>query len=580
MKLIIGSLPGIQFLEDEVAANKGFLKNNYKQMKRVFIITVCFLAIFAKNGISSNIQISNINQYNVDESNQRISFDLEWDDSWRMDSQEPFNYDGVWIFVKYRNCLEKDEGTPGNYNHCWLSTNSSDHTIFASTVDGSSVDMEVEVGLTNIDGTDQGMGIFIYQPAGDRVGSVVIDSLSLLWVSGEQDENTATNSYDIQVVGIEMVNIPTGSYYLGDGTSGNTFRDVTNTTSTNMPVHVTSDAMDFMAASGNGYGNLSPDYGASANVSNDFPNGYNSFWAMKYEISQEQYMQFLNTLSRTCQNYRVATSISTSSSTVTNIYVMSNSTTLQYRNAIVCESSINVGGEPVEFHMDYDGDVTYDEDEDGANIACNYLSNHDVLAYLDWAALRPLTEFEYEKMARGPFQGSFGFTQQKAWGTATVTEVTGIENEGTGTESSSNSGDGICVYNNNTSVNGPLRCGFASDENTEDRYSCGASYYGLFELSGNVYEGYMSILRGTTYADDFGGESGDGLLNDDANSNQETWPLGEDGSGSSNYYLYYRGGYWSVTNSANLAISYRANSTNSTTRYNYTGGRGGRFVSK
>jgi formylglycine-generating enzyme required for sulfatase activity len=32
----------------------------------------------------------------------------------------------------------------------------------------------------------------------------------------------------------------------------------------------------------------------------------------------------------------------------------------------------------------------------------NILSWFDVAAYLDWAALRPMTELEFEKVCRGP----------------------------------------------------------------------------------------------------------------------------------------------------------------------------------
>jgi formylglycine-generating enzyme required for sulfatase activity len=333
-------------------------------------------------------------------------------------------------------------------------------------------------------------------------------------------------------------------------------------------------------AAGGGLSQLTPNSGGSANISNNYPNGYDSYWAMKYEISQEQYMQFLNTLSRSSQRYRIATAITPATSNVSNVYVMSNSASRQYRNAIVCEPVIPVGGEPVEFMMDYNGNRVYNETDDGANIACNYLSAHDITAYLDWAALRPLTEFEYEKMARGPFIGSFGYTYQKAWGIEEITEVTGITNPGQANETSSNTGDGICVYNDNASVGGPLRCGFAANLTTPDRYSCGASYYGIFELSGNIREPYMGIWDNTTSDDNFGGESGDGLLNETGDANQSTWPQGSDGSGTTQTYIYYRGGDWRINDPNNVTISYRNGWDPTNGRYDYTGGRGGRFESK
>ncbi len=527
---------------------------------------------------SSNVQVTNVNQYNIDANNHRITFDLRWDDSWRIDNQEPENYDGVWVFIKYRDCLEKASGNPGDYRHCWISTTTADHTIYTSSVDGSSMPLEKEVGLTNISGTDRGMGIFIFQPAGDRIGTVIADSVSILWKSGDHSpaEDALTNSYDIQVVAIEMVKIPEGPFYLGDGISNYYFR---NPADNNKPVYIDNSAMDILAGGGGRY-QLTPYSGGSANINNNFPIGFDSFWAMKYEISQEQYMQFINTLSRSSQNYRIATAITPATSNVSNVYVMSDNASRQYRNAIVCEPIIPVGGEPVEFKMDYNGNRVYNENDDGANIACNYLSAHDVTAYLDWAALRPLTEFEYEKIARGPFMGSYGYTYQKAWGTATITEVTGMTDPGTPMEAPSNSGDGICVYNENASVGGPMRCGFAANTTTPDRYSCGASFYGIYELSGNIREPYMGIWNNVTSDDNFGGEAGDGLLNETGDANQSSWPQGEDGTGTTQTYMYYRGGDWREANEVAVTISYRNGWDPTTQRYDFTGGRGGRFVSK
>lgn len=529
---------------------------------------------------ATNVQVSNVNQVNVDADNHRIEFDLSWEDSWRQDNNEPNNYDGVWVFIKYRDCLEKASGNPGSYKHAYLSQTPGNHTIATATVGGAPVTMVVDVALTNISGTDHGMGLFIYQPAGDRIGDVVTTTVSVLWKTDEHApaENGTTNNYDIQVNAVEMVYVPTGSYYLGDGTSRLRFYDFTNN---NAPLQITSNAMDILAASNDYYARLTPGSG-SPNISNTYPNGYDAFWAMKYEISQEQYLQFLNTLSRTVQDTRTATNIGTAVSSVSNTYVMYNASSISNRNAIVVEPNIPVGGEPVRFRMDYNGNRIYNEAGDGGNIACNYLSGYDLLAYLDWAALRPLTEFEFEKMARGPHAGGYGYTQQKAWGTATITEVTGITNPGQADETSTNSGEGICVYNNNASVNGPLRCGFAATPTTLDRYSCGASYYGIYELSGNVAEPCMGIGRGATYADNFEGNSGDGIIHPSTgNATQADWPQGVDGSVNGDNYMLYRGGGFTSTNiSYYLNISSRQPYNANVTRRNYGGGRGGRYITK
>jgi formylglycine-generating enzyme required for sulfatase activity len=551
-------------------------------MRTIYITSIfCFFTLLSSLQIkATNVQVTNVNQVNVDANNHRIEFDLSWEDSWRQDNNEPNNYDGVWVFIKYRDCLDKASGNPGSYKHAWLSKTTADHTIASATVGGAAITLEVEMGVTNISGTDRGMGIFIYQPAGDRIGDVNATTVSLLWKTNEHSpaENGLTNNYDIQVNAIEMVYIPTSSYYLGDGISTYRFYDYTNS---NAPIQVTSNAMNFLAEANEYYARLTPASG-TPNISNNYPNGYDAFWTMKYEISQEQYLQFLNTLSRTVQDMRTATNIGSAISSVTNTYVMYNASSISNRNAIVVEPTIPVGGEPIRFRMDYNGNRIYNEAGDGANIACNYLSAYDLLAYLDWAALRPMTEFEFEKMARGPHIGSYGYTQQKAWGNATITEVTGIANPGQTNETSTNSGNGICVYNNNASVVGPLRCGFAAKPTTLDRFTSGASYYGVFELSGNVAEPCMSIFRGTTYDDNFVGNSGDGLISDaSGNATQASWPQGADGSVNGDNYMIYRGGSFLSTNTSyfiNISSRYPYNAN--VTRRDYGGGRGVRFVNQ
>ncbi len=551
--------------------------------------TVFLLILSMSTGLlfGSNVQITNMSQANVD-NDIEITFDLSWDYAWRKDNVEPYNHDGVWVFVKYRNCLEKAGGNPGNYEHAHLSQTLSDHDSGTDTINVGGTDfvtdLELEPGISDVGGTDRYMGVFLYLPNGDTVGNVTARNVTLRWDFDEHTGLDNSNSYDIQVFAIEMVFIPTDSFYVGDGYhtwQTEVFYD--SAQGSDYPFYVTGNNLD-IRISGGDYAGLTAGSG-SPNLDNNFPIGYDSLWVMKYEISQEQYMRFLNTLSREAQDSRTETNLATTESSTSNIYVMSNSATMSNRNAIVCPPTFSGGGEPIIFKMDYDGDQSYNEQADGANIACNYLSGFDILAYLDWAGLRPMTEFEYEKTGHGPYKKPFGATGLKAWGSSNITQVTGISNEGLPTETYSNAGDieGIAVYNDHASVQGPLRCGFAAKTTTEDRYSAGASYYGVFELSGNVHEVAMGTrYGGPTATDNFEGKAGDGVIDDvTGNATQAGWPQGSDGSGAGNDEFISRGGHWTETDEPNLHISAREQGAyTNNNRYEYSGGRGCRYVHK
>ena len=171
------------------------------------------------------------------------------------------------------------------------------------------------------------------------------------------------------------------------------------------------------------------------------------------------------------------------------------------------------------------GNNVYDEAADGGNIACNYLSWDDLRAYLDWAALRPMTELEFEKASRGL---NASVLAEYAWGTTTINQASSgaLTNGGQATEVSTSTADGLCAYNAGTTL-GPLRVGFAATASTF-RTGAGASYYGILDLSGNVWEqvfgcGYF-IFPNRLFTPIFTGVLGDGML--DANGGAKCHKLG------------------------------------------------------
>jgi hypothetical protein len=240
---------------------------------------------------------------------------------------------------------------------------------------------------------------------------------------------------------------------------------------------------------------------------------------MKYEISQEQYCDFLNMLTRTQQIARVNTDISGTS--ITNYYVMNNSVTPVSRNSIRCNTTIPASPTQVTFYLDYDNDGVPDEACDGKNIPCNYLTYMDEAAYADWAGLRIMTELEFEKACRGPNNPIFG---EFAWGSIAInSSMYTLQNIGCPAESVLNlpQNTGNAAYN--VPAGSIYRCGiFAASSINHTRQESGAGYYGVMELSGNLDERVVHI--GTYSGRSYTGLHGDGELNSGGYADVSYWP--------------------------------------------------------
>ncbi|MCX6162353.1 MAG: hypothetical protein NTV87_13605, partial [Ignavibacteriae bacterium] len=87
------------------------------------------------------------------------------------------------------------------------------------------------------------------------------------------------------------------------------------------------------------------------------------------------------------------------------------------------------------------------------------------------------------------------------------------------------------------SINGPVRVGiFAGNSLNTGRVTAGATYYGIMEMGGNLFERPVTVGNSTGRA--FTGTHGNGLLDATGNADASTWPgINAIGSG-------LRGGYW------------------------------------
>jgi formylglycine-generating enzyme required for sulfatase activity len=438
-----------------------------------------------------------------------VTFDLSWSNSWR-ESTGAANWDAAWVFVKYRIA-------GGDWQHAKL--HNTGHLAGAgtpATVSARLVDDDTPFEPTG----NPGLGVFIHRSA-DGVGAFTNTGVKLRW-NYSADGIIDGASVEVRVFAIEMVYVREGAFNVGGGGGYNAFISTTISTADATAAPTGSGTLGG-AAGGYPSGinsisnvNLAPD-----NAS--WPNGYAAFYCMKYEITQQQYVDFLNTLTQDQANARYLNA------------------TGSYRNQV---SGNTVGSYATTL----------------PDVACNYLSWADGTAYADWSGLRPMTELEFEKACRGDQPAVGG---EYAWGTSNVVangyyqrytlNNEGSANEGIATNYSTTEGNAVHFYNNYDPANdnylGPLRVGiFAANGYNTGRVSSGASYWGIMELSGNLWERAVTI--GNEKGRAFTGIHGDGLLTSDGNADAATWP------GLDSYGAGWRGGSWN-SNTDNMQVSDR-----------------------
>jgi len=198
-------------------------------------------------------------------------------------------------------------------------------------------------------------------------------------------------------------------------------------------------------------------------------------------------------------------------------------------------------------------------------VACNFLSWMDGAAYSDWAGLRPMTELEFEKACRGTVTP---VANEYAWGTATVAssaytlENPGATNEGIASNYSTSTGNASYVITDG-SIDGPLRVGiFAANAVNQGRITAGASYYGIMELSGNLWERAVTVGNATGRA--FTGLHGNGALSTNGHANETDWPGLTGGEVTGATGCGFRGGVW-LSNASLMRVSARLNAANAIT---------------
>lgn len=481
-------------------------------MKRLclslLVITMIVSVAKSNNIVVSNVSLTGQNTsagLNNAANFTFVKFNLSWDNSFRLGSG-PNNWDAAWVFVKFQ--ITGGTGCTAStvWKHATIAT--SGHSGPASGPASAS-----------IDGVSDTRGVFIYRSSNGSGPNTWTD-FQIRWnyaTDGVLDACSVT----VKVFAVEMVYVPTGSFYLGDGIFPGNGRfegtpygvgNVFQVTSTTEPAILGGGGAGSLGNNNTTGQLIVDDFNTAtsrsmvASYTNGFPNGFNKFYSMKYEIGQEQYMEFLNTLTGTQQASRT-------NAIVPGNFHGSGSSSPSARCGVKCISPPS-GATPGQYACDLNNNGTVNEvNGDGRYLAMPFLSSPDVLAYLDWSGLRPMTELELEKACRGallPVPGEF------AWGNATATFVSTLTNAGADNELSATVG-----ANYNVALSGPTRAGmFATGTST--RIQAGATWYGIMDMTGNVLENTVTV--GNVAGRSFRGTNGNGALNAFGHADVDYWP--------------------------------------------------------
>ena len=395
-----------------------------------------------------------------DSSQLRVRATVAWKNAWRNDR----NHDAVWVFAKLR------AAPSSSWRHARL-----------RGVTSSSPTVTCRLAADNI-------GAFCAPSRahrGDISVSVTLD-LALNTLS-ERDRVLPTVQADVH--GIEMVYIPGGAFSIGDPDPRSVefaayYRSDANGGHAG-PLRITSEGAIRVAPEAGAlyYKTPTPQYQGDrlGPIPAEFPKGTRAFYAMKYEILQGQYAAFLNA----------------------------------------------IGPEPAQFRAIHGGVAYYEERgsiridknmyvADHPDRPANWVSWDDGIAFADWAGLRPMTEFEFTKAARGPVEPG---RAEFPWGTNSRERL--LRRVGPD--------------------HNLVQSGAADESRLTDatRDQLGASFFWVMDLAGSVWERVVSAGHPRGRA--FQGTHGDGQLAAYGIATNADWPSGDSDGGG---YGYRGGGYY------------------------------------
>ncbi|MEM9647716.1 MAG: SUMF1/EgtB/PvdO family nonheme iron enzyme [Bacteroidota bacterium] len=419
------------------------------------ILALAFSLVVA----ASNLKISTPLLFNeADEAYALVN--VSWDNAWHNSK----NHDAVWLFFK------SIKGT-GGYKH--INVAQEGHRVVSVFTENLELDIHVP---------KDGVGLFLRSKNTFRGRVEVTLKIQLHRPSFAEVD---PRGWYFHAYGIEMVHIPQGGFTLGDPDHAahefGSFYAPDKKGSPRGLVSINSQNQELtVSETGDLYYNSGEhkyEGDQQGPIPASYPKGVSPFYMMKYEPTEGQYVTFLNSLSADQTAARI---IHTE------------------------ENYANQGGTITPENNRY---VT-----SNPNKPCLFLGWDDAMAFADWAGLRPMTEFEFTKAARGtdpPKAHDF------PWGTDDKAKMQRLPT----------------LDRNLHMVNS-----WDESKLEEDTYAhFGASYYWVMDMAGSVWERVITI--GHPKGRSFTGVHGDGALSDDGFANIQNWPQGDSDGG-----IGFRGG--------------------------------------